>query len=60
VRAWYYPKSGDTTPKMLPSQYWPNEFAANSLDGTNPYTTAFAKALKATHPTEPDDPFAVK
>ncbi len=60
VRAWYYPKSGDKTPKMLPSQYWPNEFAANSLDGTNPYTTAFVKGLKATHPPEPDDPFITK
>ena len=60
VRAWYYPKSGDKAPKMLPSQYWPNEFQANSLDGTNPYTTAFAKGLKATHPSEPDDPFAAK
>ena len=60
VRAWYYPKSGDKTPKMLPSQYWPNEFQANSLDGTNPYTTAFAKALKATHPTEADDPFIAR
>src|SRR5512143_2192896 len=29
VRAWYYPTTGkDRTPKMLPAQYWPNEFAA--------------------------------
>ena len=60
VRAWYYPKTGDKTPKMLPAQYWPNEFQANELDGTNPYTTAFAKGLKPTHPLEPDDPFVVK
>jgi hypothetical protein len=60
VRVWYYPKTGDKTPKMLPAQYWPNEFQANDLDGTNPYTTAFSKGLKPTHPLESDDPFVVK
>ncbi len=39
VRAWYYPATGkDRTPKMLPAQYWPDEFAATSEDGANPYT----------------------
>jgi hypothetical protein len=60
VRAWYYPKTGDKTPKMLPAQYWPNEFQANGLGGTNPYTTAFAKGLKATSPLEADDVFVVR
>lgn len=60
VRVWYYPKSGDKTPKMLPAQYWPNDFQANELDGTNPYTTSFAKGLKPTDPLEKDDPFVVK
>lgn len=60
VRAWYYPRSGDKTPLMLPAQYWPNEFQANLLDGTNPYTTAFAKSLKSTRPLESDDPFVTK
>jgi hypothetical protein len=57
VRAWYYPSSGDTAPLMLPSQYWPSEFAATIADGTNPYTTAFARGLPATDPLEPSDPF---
>ncbi|HEY4691472.1 MAG TPA: hypothetical protein VIK33_19340 [Anaerolineae bacterium] len=60
VRAWYYPKSGDKTPKMLPAQYWPNEFQANKLDVSNPYVTSFAKGLKPTHPLEEDDPFVTK
>jgi len=60
VRVWYYPKAGDKTPKMLPAQYWPNEFQANELDGTNPYTTAFARGLKPTHPLEEDDPFVAE
>jgi hypothetical protein len=60
VRAWYYPKAGDKTPKMLPSQYWPNEYQAYMLDGTNPYTTSFANALPPTHPLEEDDPFVVE
>ena len=47
VRAWYYPATGkDRTPRMLPAQYWPYEFAATSQDGANPYTTSFAKGLK--------------
>jgi len=60
VRVWYYPKTGDKTPKMLSAQYWPNEFQANALDGTNPYVTSFAKGLAPTHPLEEDDPFVVK
>jgi hypothetical protein len=61
VRAWYYPSTGkDRTPKMLPAQYWPNEFAATLQDGANPYTTSFAKGLKATAPLEPGDTYAPK
>jgi hypothetical protein len=60
VRVWYYPKTGDKTPKMLPAQYWPNDFQANSLDGTNPYVSAFAGGLKPTHALESGDPFVVK
>jgi hypothetical protein len=61
VRAWYYPASGkDRTPKMLPAQYWPNDFAATTDDGANPYAASFAKGLKATAPLEPGDPYAPK
>lgn len=60
VRVWYYPKTGDKTPKMLPAQYWPNDYEANVLNGTNPYTTSFARGLKPTHPLESGDPFVVK
>lgn len=60
VRAWYYPKTGDTTPKMLPSQYWPSEFQVTSLGGTNPYVTSFAAGMPATKPLEEDDPYVVK
>ena len=61
VRAWYYPATGkDRTPKLLPAQYWPNEFAATLQDGANPYTTRFAKGLKATAPLESGDPYAPK
>jgi hypothetical protein len=61
VRAWYYPATGkDRTPKMLPAQYWPNEFAATLQDGANPYTTSFAKGISATSPLEADDPYAPK
>jgi len=60
VRAWYYPATGDTVPKMLPAQYWPNEYAATMADGTNPYTTSFAAGLPATHPIEDDDPFVTR
>jgi hypothetical protein len=45
---------------MLPAQYWPNEFQANALNVTNPYTTAFGKSLKATRPLESSDPFVAK
>ena len=60
VRAWYYPKTGDPTPKLLPAQYWPSEFQATRLDLSNPYATSFAKGLKATAPLEPDDPFVAR
>jgi hypothetical protein len=61
VRAWYYPATGkDRTPQLLPAQYWPHEFAATTQDGANPYTTSFAKGLKATAPLEPGDPYAPK
>lgn len=61
VRAWYYPATGkDRTPKMLSAQYWPNEFAATSQDGANPYTTSFAKGIKATAALEADDLYAPK
>jgi len=61
ARVWFYPATGkDRTPKMLPAQYWPHEYAATELDGTNPYTTSFAKGLAATKPLESDDPYAPK
>ncbi len=61
VRAWYYPATGkDRTPKMLPAQYWPYEYAATTDDGANPYTTRFAAGLRATAPLEPGDPYAPK
>ncbi len=61
VRAWYYPATGkDRTPKLLPAQYWPNDFAATLDDGANPYTASFAKGVKATSPLEPGDPYAPK
>ncbi len=61
VRAWFYPSTGiDRTVKMLPSQYWPNEFAATMADGALPYTTSFAYGLPATKPLESDDPYAPK
>lgn len=60
VRAWYYPRTGDTTPQMLPAQYWPHEFQANILDGTNPYVTTFGAGLPATDPLEADDRFVVR
>lgn len=61
VRAWYYPTTGkDRTPKLLPAQYWPSEFAATSEDGSNPYATRFAEGLNATAPLEAGDPYAPK
>lgn len=61
VRAWYYPSTGlNRTPKMLPSQYWPNDFAASTSDGALPYATAFVKGQAATQPLESDDPYAPK
>jgi hypothetical protein len=59
VRAWYYPASGaDRTPRMLPSQYWPNEYGTAAAGASAPYATAFARGLPATKPLESDDPFA--
>jgi hypothetical protein len=61
VRVWYYPSTGkDRTPKMLPAQYWPDEFAATTDDGANPYATSFVRGIKATAPLEADDPYAPK
>jgi hypothetical protein len=61
VRAWYYPATGkDRTPRLLPAQYWPYEFAATLDDGANPYTASFAKGLKATVALEAGDPYAPK
>ncbi|HZY45776.1 MAG TPA: hypothetical protein VFF70_13635 [Anaerolineae bacterium] len=61
VRAWYYPSTGSNrTPKLLPSQYWPGDFAASTSDGALPYAAAFANGLVATKPLESDDPYAPK
>ena len=60
VRVWYYPRNGDTTPRMLPSQYWPGEFQITALDLSNPYVTSFAAGLPATAPLEEDDPYVVR
>ncbi len=61
VRVWFYPSTGkDRTPKMLPAQYWPYEYAVTRDDGANPYTTSFAKGVKPSAPLEPDDPYAPK
>jgi len=61
ARAWYYPKTGNTTPKLLPSQFWPeSEFPVNDLDGTHPYVTTFANGIPATAPVEEDDPFVAR
>ncbi len=59
VRAWFYPASGpDRTPRMLPSQYWPDEFGSAGAGASAPYATAFARGIPATKPLESDDPFA--
>jgi hypothetical protein len=59
VRVWFYPASGaDRTPRMLPSQYWPDEFGTAAAGASAPYATAFARGLPATMPLEPGDPFA--
>ncbi len=61
VRAWYYPATGkDRTPRMLPAQYWPDEYGATSEDGAIPYAASFARGIKATAPLEPGDPYAPK
>ena len=59
VRAWFYPASGaDRTPRMLPSQFWPDEFGMPSAGASASYATAFSKGIPATKPLEPGDPFA--
>jgi hypothetical protein len=59
VRAWYYPASGaDRTPRMLPSQFWPDEFGTADAGASAPYATSFARGLPATKPLESDDPYA--
>lgn len=60
VRVWYYPSTGDTTPKMLPSQYWPGEYLVDGNSVSISYATAFAAALPATAPLEEDDPFVIR
>ena len=60
ARIWYYPSTGkDRTPKLLPSQYWPDGFGLSG-DPAIVYATSFAKGVKATAPLEPDDPYAPK
>lgn len=59
ARAWFYPASGaDRTPRMLPSQFWPNEFGTGSAGDSAPYATSFARGLPAIRPLEPDDPYS--
>lgn len=61
VRAWFYPATGaNRTPRMLPSQYWPDEFGTNTAGGASLYATSFAHGLPATKPLESDDPYAPK
>jgi hypothetical protein len=61
LRAWYYPATGkDRTPKLLPSQYWPNEYGTNQTQGLMSYSTSFKQGLPATRPLETDDPYAPK
>lgn len=58
ARVWFYPTSGhDRTPKMLPSQYWPDEFGIPAAGAGASYATSFARGLPATKPLEPGDPF---
>ena len=59
VRAWFYPATGrDRTPRMLPSQNWPDEFGVSTAGDSIPYATSFARGLPATKPLESDDPYA--
>lgn len=61
VRVWYYPATGkDRTPRLLTSQYWPNDFGVTQNTLGVPYVASFAKALPATKPLEPGDPYAPK
>ncbi len=59
VRVWFYPATGqDRTPRLLPSQYWPNEYGTPVAGGdAASYATAFARGLPATMPLESDDPY---
>lgn len=59
VRVWFYPSTGaDRTPRMLPSQFSPNEYGTPTVGSAAPYNTTFAKGLPATKPLETDDPYA--
>jgi hypothetical protein len=59
ARVWFYPATGkDRTPRMLPAQYWPDEYGTAAAGASAPYAMFFAKGLPATRPLEPDDPFA--
>jgi hypothetical protein len=59
VRAWFYPASGaDRTPRMLPSQFWPDEYGTADAGASAPYATSFASGLPATKPLESGDPYA--
>jgi hypothetical protein len=61
ARVWYYPATGkDRTPRLLPAQYWPDDFGVDSAFGGVVYVTSFAKGLPATRPLENDDPYAPK
>ena len=61
VRVWFYPATGQNrTPRMQPSQYWPNEFGTTAGGAAAPYATSFASGLPATKPLESDDPYAPK
>jgi hypothetical protein len=61
ARVWYYPASGkDRTPRLLPAQYWPDDFGIDSATDGVVYVTSFAKGLPATKPLESDDPYAPK
>ena len=60
ARIWYYPSTGkDRMPRLLTSQYWPDEFGLRG-DPAIVYATSFVKSVKATAPLEPDDPYAPK
>ena len=61
ARVWFYPATGkDRTPRMLPAQYWPNEYGTAAAGASAPYAASFARGLPATRPLESDDPLAPK